>query len=245
VKLFNKNTDTDLIVVAEIGVNHEGSTERAVSLIDSAMEAGADAVKIQVGTTAGRERKGASFSLNEMEIRRLARRCRILDIPLFASALDLEAVELCAELFPVIKIASRDFHNVPLLTAVQKTGLPAIASIGERDLDAVVVVTELLKDRVAILHTVPEYPAEDPNLEDLELLQVSFGKIPIGYSNHCKGLWAPYRAVAKGACIIELHFTDDKTREFRDHHLSVEADELREFVAHASTVRDCLGGVSA
>ena len=95
-RLFGKNTDTDLIVVAEIGVNHEGSVERATYLITEAHEAGADAVKIQVGTvTGGPERKGKSYALDEPQVRELARRCKMLKIPLFASAADcvLEMVD--------------------------------------------------------------------------------------------------------------------------------------------------------
>jgi N,N'-diacetyllegionaminate synthase len=242
-KLFGKDTDTDLIVVAEIGVNHEGDLEQAMKLCADSVNAGADACKIQVGdVSSGPERKGAGFNLAEEEIRELTDFCLNDGFPIFASALSVSAVELCAELFPVIKVAARDFEDVGLMLAIRDTDKPVIASVGNSDYPFAHIWTSLMPNQVALMHTVPLYPTppDKANLIKMKQLQQSFPSTPVGYSNHVIGPDFCYKAVAYGAPIIEVHFTDDKTREFRDHQMSFDALDLKLFVKNATTIRDCL-----
>ena len=232
-RLFGKDLDEEPIVIAEIGVNHEGSPGRAWKLITLADKAGADAVKIQVGTVqGGPEREGGKYELSERDIRRLACEAGIAGIPLFASALSLEALELCDELFPVIKIAARDSRNTELTNAAQVTGKPIIVSTA-CDTD------QMIPGAVA-LHTVSKYPTP---IEEARVFRVGVlaRKFPhVGYSNHVIGPEACYAAVALGACLIEVHFTDDKTREFRDHELSFDHEDLKDFIPKANCIRKSL-----
>lgn len=239
-KLFGKDTDDDLIIVAEIGVNHEGSLEKAKELLVLAHDSGADACKIQVGdVTSGPERKGGGFALDEKNVRKLAAWANFRGIPLFASALSVMAVDLCAELFPVIKVAARDFEDVGLMLAIKETGKPAIASVGKAEMTHAHIWTSLLPE-VALLHCVQEYPTppEHANMEKFKLIKSQFQGSPVGYSNHVIGAKFCYTAVVMGASIIEVHFTDDKTREFRDHQMSFEAAELKEFVKNSHLIRE-------
>ena len=238
-KLFGKDLDKELLVVAEIGVNHEGSLDKAKELCELAHSAGADAVKIQLGTVkGGPERKGGSFALSESEVIQLIEYCNGTGVSLFASAFDFEAVDFCAEFFPVIKVASRSFEDKPLLMDICKTDLPVIASVGASAVGAVAEVVALFNE-VVLLHCVPEYPAQEANLEKMAFLKNIFNT-NVGYSDHTLGLDACYRAVIMGAPVIEVHFTDDKTREFRDHHLSVEPRELADFVKMTTAYKEKL-----
>ncbi len=242
-QLFNKEVGKELIVVAEIGVNHEGSVEKAKELMELAMNAGADACKIQVGdVTSGPERKGAGFALSEKQVRELASYGNDMGIPLFASALSVSAVALCAELFPVIKVAARDFEDYGLLMEINKTRHPIIASVGDSHPSKAGLLCNLFYGRCIMLHTVQKYPTplEEADIEKMELLMECYKGVHIGYSNHVIGPKACYRAVAAGASMIEVHFTDDKTREFRDHKLSFTPGELEEFIANSQIIRECL-----
>lgn len=235
----------DFTVVAEIGVNHEGSFVVAHRLMDKARKAGAGAVKFQIGAVgAGPERSGGRFSIPAVEFRNLRDHAMSLGFPIFASALSIEAVRVCDILFNVIKIASRDCNDHDLIRAVAKTGKQTIISTGMSTYDEVVKTVRVYMDARAsnlypiILHCVSEYPTpiENANIGRMRVLRARTG-MKVGYSNHCIGPEACYTAIAYGAQVIEVHFTDDKTREFRDHQLSFDYDDLKDFVKVAHRMR--------
>lgn len=258
--LFEKSLDTDIAIVAEVGVNHEGSLEEASNLLRLAYEAGADAVKFQTYTPArftstsdtGRFERVKKFSLSEAEHRQLSAEAKDLGIAFFSTAVTEDVVPLIAELGSAIKIASGDITFEPVIRAAAKTTKPIIISTGLstiEEIDRAVewVSSELregaIEERLLLLHCVSAYPTplDQANVMSVPFLRERYGLV-VGYSNHVLGTEACLAAVALGARLIEVHFTDRKSdRSFRDHALSFEPDELSRLVETASNVARSLG----
>lgn len=259
-ELFGKDLDKELVVVAEAGVNHEGSIAAAVRLVQLAKEAGADAVKFQAYTperlitslraeTLGRVRR---FRLTEEGHGTVAEEGRRLGIAVFSSAITEDMIPFLAENFPVIKLASADIDFEPAIRAAARTGKPLVVSTGNATLDevdrAVAWIAEEigdvpLRERLVLLQCTSAYPApvEDANVATMETLRRRYG-VRVGYSNHVVGPAACLAAVALGACMLEIHFTDSREgRTFRDHQLAMTADELRALVRTARDVRAAVG----
>jgi N-acetylneuraminate synthase/N,N'-diacetyllegionaminate synthase len=255
-QLFGKDLDRDVVVVAEIGVNHEGSLEAALDLLRLAREAGADAAKFQTFTPEryasasdpARLARVRGFDLGEKGMRRLAEEAAKRDFPIFSTAVSEDVVPFLAELFPAIKIASGDIDFEPVIRAAAATGKPVILSTGlatatEVD-DAVAwfrdeAGTDGVRDRLILMHCVSAYPApiEEANLLSIPYLAERTG-LRVGYSNHVVGPDACLAAVALGAPLIETHFTDRKTgRQFRDHGLSCDPDDLARLVEAVPKVK--------
>ena len=259
-KLFGKDLDRDVVVVAEVGVNHEGDVEAASRLVKLAAAAGADAVKLQTYTPSRfvsasdptRLARVTRFGLDEAAHRRLAKEAAAAGIPFFSSAITEDVVPLLAELGPAIKIASGDLTFEPVIRAAAKTGRIVILSTGlgtTSEVDAAVrwVEDELgpvaLRDRLVLLHCVSAYPTpvEEANVRSVPFLAERYG-VTVGYSNHVVGPEACLAAVALGAAMLEVHFTDQKSgRTFRDHELSLEASDLAELIRSARKIRASLG----
>ena len=174
-KLFGKDLDTEVAIVAEIGVNHEGDVEAASRLIRLAREAGADAVKLQTYTPeryasasdAARLKRVGSFALSEADLRRLARDADALGIPLFSTPLTEDVVPLLASLFPAIKIASGDLDFEPVIRAAAATGKPILMSTGLGTTPEIETAigwvragsgVQELRDRLILMHCVVAYP---------------------------------------------------------------------------------------
>jgi len=280
-------------IIAEAGVNHNGSLDMAKKLVEVAAEAGANAVKFQtfkadklVSRLAPKAEyqtrtTGADESQHEM-IRRLEldehahetliEHCRVCGIEFLSTPFDLESVDLLAGRFdlPCIKIPSGDITNAPLLLRIAQTGKPVILSSGMSTLgeieDALGVLIfgylghcepsiaafraaycsaegqAILQDKVTLLHCTTEYPAplEDVNLKVMDTLRRAFG-LPVGYSDHTEGIAVPIAAVARGAVIIEKHFTLDRALLGPDHKASLEPAELKQMVSAIRVVERALG----
>lgn len=261
--LFGKDLDHEVAIIAEVGVNHEGDVEAASRLLRLASEAGADAVKLQTYTPARfasasdpeRLERVSKFGLDADAHRRLAREAEELGTPLFSSAITEDVVPLLAELCPAIKIASGDVDFEAVIRAAAQTGKPVVLSTGiatVEEIDRAIgwvrdeVGEDQLRDRLIVTHCVSAYPTP---LEEANVLSVPFlaehTGLRIGYSNHVSEPEACYAAVALGACVLEVHFTDQKTgRTFRDHALSMEPDELRHLIATVPRIRASLGSYS-
>lgn len=259
-ELFGKDLEHEVAIIAEVGVNHEGNVETASRLIELAATAGADAVKFQSYTPAryasasdpARLERVGRFSLSEEEHRRLAAEAEALKIHMFSTPLSEDVLPLLAELFPAIKIASGDLTFEPLVRAAARLGKPVVMSTGlgtVEEIDAAVAWfrDELdgaeLTERLVIMHCVSAYPTpiEEANIMTVPFLAERYG-VPTGYSNHVIGADACLAAVALGASVIEVHFTDQKSgRDFRDHEISFDPDDLARFVAQALGVRASLG----
>lgn len=259
-QLFGKDLEHDVAIVAEIGVNHEGDVEKASELLRLAADAGADAVKFQTYTPErlasadDRERleRVARFAIDEAAHCRLADEADKLGVVFFSSALTEDAVPLIARLSPAVKIASGDIDFEPVIRASAATGLPVLLSTGNAELDEIDKAVDWvrdeigdadLRDRVVLMQCVSAYPApvEDANVAAMGVLQERYG-VHVGYSNHVIGPEACYAAVALGACVLEVHFTDQKEgRDFRDHRLSFDADDLAELASRTPLIRAAVG----
>jgi len=254
-------------IIAEAGVNHNGSVELAKKLIDAAKDAGADAVKFQTFKAESVVVKDAQkaeyqkettgegsqyvmikkLELAEEDFRELADYAEKKDIMFLSSPFDKDSVDLLHELdVPAFKVGSGEITNLPLLRYIAKKGKPIILSTGMSTLGEIeealdVIRSEEVED-IILLHCVSNYPArvEDVNLRAMGTLKQAF-KLPVGFSDHTLGITAPIAAVALGACVIEKHFTLDRNLPGPDHKASLEPDELKEMVKAIREVEKALG----
>jgi N-acetylneuraminate synthase/N,N'-diacetyllegionaminate synthase len=259
-KLFGKDLEHEVAVVAEIGVNHEGDVAVAEALVRAAAQAGADAVKLQTYTPErfasasdpARLARVARFRLDEAAHRHLAEVARGCGISLFSTAVTEDVVGFLADLGPAVKVASGDVDFEILVRAAARSGKPVILSTGNAALEEIdravdwcasEIGRDRLPERLALLHCVSAYPApiEQANVRTVPFLKARYG-LTTGYSNHVLESEAVLAAVALGAQIVEVHFTDRKSgREFRDHALSFEPAELAALVRSVDLVRTSLG----
>jgi len=269
-KITNKHVGEEehCFIIAEAGVNHNGSVELAEKLIDAAKDAGADAVKFQTFKTENvltqnaekaeyqKETTGVKESqydmikkleLTEYDFKELADYAKEKDIMFLSSPFDKESVDLLDEMnLPIFKIASGEITDFPLLKHIAKKGKPIILSTGMATLGEVeealnVIRSEGIED-IVLLHCVSNYPAkmEDVNLKVMETLKQAF-KNSVGFSDHTLDNTASIAAVALGACMIEKHFTLDMNLPGPDHKASLEPDELKEMVKAIRDVEKALG----
>jgi len=259
-KIGDFNLDEQVLVVAEIGNNHEGSFELAVRMIDLAAEAGADAVKFQtlradkLVSRADRTRfeRLKRFELTYAQFEKLAERSRRCGVIFLSTPFDLESARFINTLCPALKIASGDNNFTPLLEQVARFQKPILLSTGAADLDRVgrakATVEEVWSSQgcspgLVLLHCVSAYPTppEEANLSALDALRDHF-HCPVGYSDHVLGIEAAILAVARGARVIEKHFTIDKSySDFRDHQLSADPTDMAELVRRVRQIQTLLG----
>lgn len=243
-----------ILVMAEIGNNHEGDPAVARRLVEEAVGAGAGAVKLQVFSAEAfvrprdekRLEQMRGFELPREEIEVLCSLAREQGALVVATPLDIDSVGFLEPLVDGFKIASGDNDFLPLIERVADTGLPMIVSTGLAGPEDVRAAKEAAEARwaangteqeLAVLHCVTAYPVppEAANLAEIETLAAALGgDCTIGYSDHTIGNDACVAAVAMGARILEKHFTlDHHFSEFRDHQLSAEPAELADLVRRA------------
>ena len=236
-----------ILIVAEIGNNHEGSVARAEDMIALAREAGADAVKFQTfkaeryvsRSDVGRFERLKRFELSEQEFMRLRAAALKLGLIFLSTPFDADSARFLNGIVPAFKIASGDNNHKPLLETIAAFGRPVILSTGLSDIAAVrksrAIIERIWKDKgirqsIAVLHCVASYPVPpaEANLGAIVHLRQELGGI-VGYSDHCMGIDAAVVSAALGARIIEKHFTFDKNySDYRDHQLSANPGEFSE-----------------
>lgn len=235
-------------IIAEAGSCHDGKFSQAIELIDAAAEAGADAVKFQFFTAEGlylredpRFEAVKPYETPRAWIPELATHARQRGIMFSASPFDPESADLLVEAgAPFLKIASPEIRDVPLMRHCAASGLPLVVSTGVCTLADVDRALHCLFEAGALdlvlLHCVSIYPASpvDLNLRAIETLHRAFG-LPVGLSDHSMSTTIPAVAVALGACVIEKHFTLDRSLEGPDHQISV---EVSEFAAMVNAIRE-------
>jgi N,N'-diacetyllegionaminate synthase len=255
-------------IIAEAGVNHNGNINLAKRLVDVAMQAGVDAVKFQTfkaenivtkaakkaeyqkKTTRAEESQFAmikKLELEEQDFKELFDYANRKGIIFLSSPFDKQSVDLLDKLgVPAFKIASGEITNLPLIKHIAQKSKPVILSTGMSTLGEInealqVIQSEGIKD-ILLLHCVSSYPAktEDVNLKAMETLRCEF-KLPLGLSDHTLGITIPIAAVALGACVIEKHFTLDKSLPGPDHRASLEPEELKEMVRAIRKVERAMG----
>ena len=282
------------IVIAEAGVNHNGSVQIAIDLIDVAVAAGADFVKFQTfksEKTVSRYAPKAAYQMvntnnqetqlemvkkleiSEEDHRKLKIYCQRHNISFLSTPFDLESANFLIDHLgmTLIKIPSGEINNAPFLVQLARRGLPIILSTGMSTLGEVECALgaiaygylglveyaspqtfldafasnegqALLCERVTLLHCTTEYPApfHQINLRAMDTLKAAFG-LPVGLSDHSQGVAIPIGAVARGACIVEKHFTLDRNLPGPDHRASLEPGELKEMVTGIRQVEVALG----
>lgn len=243
-------------IIAEAGVNHNGSLELAKKMVDVAKSAGADAVKFQTFKTeefvtlnaprAHYQKKTVpgksqfemlkSLELSEPEFRKLYSYCNKKNIIFLSTPFDFKSADFLYKLgISAFKISSGDLTNIPLLLQIAKYKKPIILSTGMATLreveEAVEVIYSSGNRELILLHCTSNYPTEyeDVNLRAMATLRKKFN-LPIGYSDHTKGIEVAIAAVAMGACLIEKHFTLDRNLLGPDHNASVEPGELKKLI---------------
>ena len=283
-----------VFIIAEAGVNHNGSLELAKQLVDVAVQAGADAVKFQTfkadkvvsrfaskaeyqtrntGTTESQLEMVKKLELAEEQHMVLAEHCWKRGIEFMSTPFDLDSVDFLANVVNVsrLKIPSGEITNGLILLKIARTGKPIILSTGMSTLDEVETALgvlafgfrnsqekpsmeafkeayssnegqSFLKDKVSLLHCTTEYPApfDEVNLKAMDTLRDKFA-LPVGYSDHTIGIAVPIAAVARGAVIIEKHFTLDRNLPGPDHKSSLEPNELKQMVNSIRQVELALG----
>lgn len=261
-----------VIIIAEAGVNHNGSMENAFKLVDAAVEAGVDYVKFQtfkaenlVSKTAkkaeyqientGNAEESQLKMLKNLELsheqhEKIIDYCNQKNIKFFSTAFDLESLEYLKKIgLDVVKIPSGEITNLPYLRKASKLFNEVILSTGmstmEDIADAISVFEKegIPKEKITILHCNTEYPTP---FEDVNLLAMHHIQrefgTEMGYSDHTLGIEVPIAAVALGGKIIEKHFTLDKTMEGPDHAASLEPSELKKMVSAIRNIEKSISG---
>jgi len=258
-------------IIAEAGVNHNGSIDLAKQMIDAALEAGADAVKFQTFKTENLVSKNApkadyqkvstgtsesqfemikKLELDENAHNILFAYCRKKSIQFLSSPFDLDSIDLLNKLgMEFFKIPSGEITNLPYLRKIGGLGKKVILSTGMADLGEIEDALDVLinagtaLENITVLHCNTEYPTpvEDVNIKAMLTIKAEFPGVNIGYSDHTLGIEIPIAAVAMGATIIEKHFTIDKNMEGPDHKASLEPKELRAMVCAIRNIEKALG----
>jgi len=258
------------IIIAEAGVNHNGSMELAKQLVDAASDAGADFVKFQcfkadatvsmnaakaeyqTRTTGSKESQYDMIKRLELgvdEHKLLMAYCREKSIGFLSSPFDLASIDLLNELgLDTFKIPSGEIVNLPYLRKLGRLNKKIILSTGMADLgeieDALDVLVEsgTPQENITVLHCNTEYPTpfEDVNLKAMQTVKTALN-VKVGYSDHTQGIEVPVAAVALGAEVIEKHFTLDRNMEGPDHKASLEPAELTQMVKSIRNIEQALG----
>lgn len=266
-----KNMNNKTLIIAEAGVNHNGSLELAKKLIDVAAMAGVDFVKFQTFKTeklVSRRAAKARYQventgggaesqfemIKKLELDRdthltLMNYCAEKGIRFFSTAFDLDSIDLLEELgLPVYKVPSGEVTNLPYLRKIAGLGKPVILSTGMCTLadieSAIRVMTAagLRREDLTVLHCNTEYPTPMADVNLRAMTTIGHAfGVKVGYSDHTPGIEVPIAAVAMGAVCIEKHFTLDRTMEGPDHRASLEPDELAAMVAAIRNIEVALG----
>lgn len=282
------------LIIAEAGVNHNGSIERALKLVDKAADAGADIVKFQTFDAEKLASAGAkkaayqmkagdaedgqvemlrNLQLSREDHRQILARCAGRKIEFLSSPFDVESLRFLVEDLGLtrIKLGSGELTNGPLLLEAAKLGVEILLSTGMATLGEIEealgviafamvspnepadrqafaaalaepTVWPLLSERVTLLHCTTEYPAPDgeTNLRALETLRHAFS-LEVGYSDHTEGISISLAAAARGAAVIEKHFTLSRSLPGPDHAASIEPDELADLVRQVRRIELAMG----
>lgn len=254
-------------IIAEAGVNHNGSFDLACKLVDAAKDAGVDCIKFQTFKSKNlvshsaqkaeyqKETTGdgsqvdmlKKLELSYDEFMRLKDYCDQVGICFLSTPFDFDSIDFLNSIeMPFWKIPSGEVTNYPYLLALAKTGKPVVMSTGMCEMEEIKEAIKVFREHgttdIKLLHCNTEYPTpfEDVNLKAMQTMRDAFG-LEVGYSDHTKGLEVSIAAVVLGATVIEKHFTLDCTMEGPDHKASLEPDELKAMVNSIRHIEAALG----
>ncbi|MCX7157464.1 MAG: N-acetylneuraminate synthase family protein [Rhodocyclales bacterium] len=259
-KIGDIDLSSEVLVIAEIGNNHEGDYGLAVEMVQAAAVAGAHAVKFQTiepvrlvsALQAARIEQLGRFAFSRDQFEALSEVARNAGVMFMSTPFSPEVVPWLNAIVPAFKIASGDNNYGRLLTAIAATGKPILLSTGMTDLDGIGSACQIieeaaraqgLRSEIALLHCVSAYPTppDQANLRAIAALARETGRV-VGYSDHTLGIDAAVLSIALGARIVEKHFTLSKTQsDFRDHALSADPAELAELVRKIALAQAMLG----
>lgn len=256
------------LIIAEAGVNHNGSLELAMKMVDEAKRAGADIVKFQTAIPEAVMSRYApkaeyqKYTTDETESQLemckkihlkfdeyypLYNHCKDVGIKFLSAPFDLESIDFLEELgCDMWKIPSGEVTNYPYLVKMARTHKPIIMSTGMCCMEEISSALDVLRTNgakdIILLHCNTQYPTpySDVNLKAMKTMEEAF-MLPVGYSDHTIGIEIPIAAVAMGAKIIEKHFTLDKTMEGPDHIASLEPDDLKQMVSSIRNIEKAVG----
>ena len=252
-----------VFVISEIGNNHNGNFERAIEMVDLAVEMGADCAKFQLRhldevyrrrtLNKGGEDLGTEYVLDllrrfELPVsdhRKLAKYCAQRGILYLCTPWDARSVEVLEALgVPAYKVASADLTNLPLLDCLCATNKPLILSTGMSSREEVQITVDFLNLRKAqfvLLHCNSTYPAPVHDIQLRWIANLRGIHTLVGYSGHERGIAVSLAAVALGACVVERHFTLDRRMEGPDHAASLEHQEFRRLIEGIREIEQALG----
>lgn len=266
--MYGGEETLSVFIIAEAGVNHNGSLDLAKKLVDAAKDAGADCVKFQTFISKNIVSKNAAkaeyqkqqtqvketqydmlkkLELSFDEFMKLNEYCKSKDIEFMSTAFDFDSIDFLYSLgMGIWKIPSGDITNLPYLMKIARLNKPVILSTGMSTMNDIRNAINVLKDNGAreltVLHCTTEYPTpfNDVNLKAMLTIKDEFG-LQVGYSDHTKGIEVSIAAVALGATVIEKHFTLDRNMEGPDHKASLEPNELKAMVDSIRHIESALG----
>lgn len=255
-------------IIAEAGVNHNGSIEIAKDLVDSAKAAGADCIKFQtfvakniVSKTAKKaEYQQENTTANESQLEMLKKLelsfaefvelnnyCQSKNIEFLSTGFDFDSIDFLSSLnMKRWKVPSGEITNLPYLIKIAQLNKPVIVSTGMSSLEEIHSALDILNNNgageITVLHCTTEYPTpyEDVNLSAMDTIKKEFN-VPVGYSDHTMGIHISIAAVSRGATVIEKHFTLNRKMEGPDHKASLEPTELKEMVNAIRNIEVAIG----
>ena len=259
-------------IIAEIGVNHEGSLEKAKKLIDLAKEGGADAVKFQTYKAEKlasknspsywdlkKEKTKSQFHLfkkydnfEESDYIDLYNYSNKNNIDFLSTPFDLDSIDFLDKLVPFFKVASADINNLPFLRKIASKRKPVLISTGASNISEIDYAIEILKSNgcknIGILHCILNYPTKDENayLDMIKHLKNHYTDYLIGYSDHTlpdENMLSLTTSFLCGAVIIEKHFTNNKLLPGNDHYHAMDKDDLKRFTTITSKLNKLLGNI--
>lgn len=270
IKIDNKfiGEGRPVFIIAEAGVNHNGSLKIAKKMVEAAAEVGADAVKFQTFKAEGLTTKSAEkaeyqkvgssenfqydmlkrLELTKAEFKELFLHCKKKKIIFLSTPYDEASADFLEDLgIGAFKISSSDITNIPFLIHIAKKNTPVIISTGASYLEevkkAVVAVKKQYNKKIILLHCTASYPTQfsDVNLRAMLTLKKEFSSLLVGYSDHTLSMTVPIMAVALGANVLEKHFTLDKKLHGPDHKASLEPNEFKDMVQSVRDAETALG----
>lgn len=257
-----------IIIIAEAGVNHNGSLAAAKQMVLAARNAGADYIKFQTfspeklvsvyaekaeyqkqttGTEESQLEMLKKLALTQEDFLELKTYCRQQGIGFLSTPFDLDSIHFLDKLnMDFWKLPSGEITNLPYLLEIARTEKPVVMSTGMCGMEEIGQAVDCLKKagtpEITLLHCNTEYPTpmEDVNLKAMITMEKEFC-LPVGYSDHTRGIEIPVAAAALGACVLEKHFTLDRGMEGPDHQASLEPEELKAMVTAVRNVEEALG----
>lgn len=259
------------LLVAEVGVNHNGDPKLALQLVDAAADAGVDAVKFQLfaaervvlpdapkaayqkKTTDASESQFSMLKTLELPLetyRLLQSRCLKREVSFMCTPFDEESADYLAECgITTFKVSSGDLTNLPFLAHMARKGIPMIVSTGMATLPEVEAAVCTIRNNgnppIVLLHCVSNYPTDpaDVNLRAMQTLTNKFG-VAVGFSDHTPGIEVSLAAVSLGACVVEKHLTLDSGMDGPDHAASIEPSEFSKLVRGVRVIESALGSAN-